>query len=192
MPKIRLKMKAFISSRWQSNALLVVALILGLYKGCWLSNSLCNQNQDTIYTDNFLGTVDNVFNSIDCHSICLENKICASWVFNSLAHTCTLKSKTFSGGNLMRRRRSSVDANQTASVRNGFIFDCTGDIDYDYLGSDLKYEIVKDAGECCALCNQIGECNAWTYVVVTRVCWLKRDPHCSVRSTGRMEILCSN
>lgn len=54
---------------------------------------------------------------------------------------------------------------------------CPIEIDIDYFGNDLAVspQNVTSTDQCCLLCNQIPECQVWTFVTQTGACWLKSN-----------------
>jgi hypothetical protein len=54
---------------------------------------------------------------------------------------------------------------------------CFAEIDIDYNGNDLSTQplYVNSLDLCCAACAQNVNCQAWTYLPLTRACWLKRQ-----------------
>lgn len=52
---------------------------------------------------------------------------------------------------------------------------CSFESNVDYFGNDLGTQpcYVKTLDECCALCNQVTQCAAWTFLPSTGACWLK-------------------
>jgi hypothetical protein len=56
---------------------------------------------------------------------------------------------------------------------------CSPEIDVDYRGvptdNDLIYEYAPNFQACCAICDTISLCRAWTWVYETKVCILKNN-----------------
>lgn len=75
----------------------------------------------------------------------------------------------------------SISANQCAT-------DCHVELDMDFRGvpypNDLIYEGAASFQACCALCNSVQECKAWTFVFETKVCVLKTAVGLKVPTQG--------
>lgn len=50
---------------------------------------------------------------------------------------------------------------------------CSYQTDVDLFGNDLYVKYATSADDCCNQCSADASCNAWTYISVTQVCWLK-------------------
>ncbi len=58
----------------------------------------------------------------------------------------------------------------------------------DYNGNDLTYGIANTINECCNQCSLNVLCNSFTYVVATKICWLKSTiAQNRLPSDGRMK-----
>lgn len=55
---------------------------------------------------------------------------------------------------------------------------CSTELDVDYRGIpysiDFAYESRRTFQECCAFCDQVSQCMAWTFIYETQVCILKK------------------
>lgn len=65
------------------------------------------------------------------------------------------------------------------SLLNVFSCDkCSTELDVDYRGIpysiDLAYESRNTFQDCCAFCDQVSQCMAWTFIYETQVCILKK------------------
>ena len=50
---------------------------------------------------------------------------------------------------------------------------CSYDLDTDYYGSDLTYVFTQRREDCCTLCATYPGCGSFSYVPLTKACWLK-------------------
>lgn len=76
----------------------------------------------------------------------------------------------------------------TAFASVDYVSCCTYEYDMDYRGIlasiDLQYTFSNSKENCCAACNSNTQCNAWTYVTETKVCWLKKSIGTKVPTQG--------
>jgi len=65
---------------------------------------------------------------------------------------------------------------------------CTYEYNMDYRGIlaniDLEWAASTTQEMCCDLCNRNSQCNAWTFVTETKVCWLKKSIGTKVATSG--------
>ncbi len=65
---------------------------------------------------------------------------------------------------------------------------CSPEIDVDYRGlptdNDLIYEYAPNYPACCAICDTISLCQAWTWVYETKVCILKTNIGYKIATNG--------
>lgn len=67
---------------------------------------------------------------------------------------------------------------------------CAAEYDMDFRGvptaNDIGYDAAASVQACCTLCNNNVNCNAWTYVSQTQVCYLKNAVGLRLPTTGRI------
>ena len=71
---------------------------------------------------------------------------------------------------------------------------CSPELDVDYRGipvdNDLIYEYAPNFQACCALCDTISACKAWSWVFETKVCVLKTSVGYKIATSGSKCVVC--
>jgi hypothetical protein len=66
--------------------------------------------------------------------------------------------------------------------------DCSYEHGIDYKENDLNFIFASSPQDCCNQCQKITDCKAWTYVSLTRICWIKNQLGTKSYSLGSKNI----
>jgi len=53
--------------------------------------------------------------------------------------------------------------------------DCSYEYGIDYKENDLNFIFASSPQDCCNQCQALADCKAWTYVSLTKLCWIKNQ-----------------
>ena len=87
-------MMMMMQKLWPRNVENLLLLVVSSMTILGRINCQCGSNQNAVYADKLLATINGIYFSDDCYRLCSSNYLCGSWVHDSLLRTCHLKAKS--------------------------------------------------------------------------------------------------
>jgi hypothetical protein len=107
----------------------------------------------------------------DCKRACIEDRRCQAFTFLSRGNTCYLKSRA---GYPQRQNGAVTGAKGGGGGFNPWSGGLTEEAGYDRRGDDYSRFRARTLGACKAACHRDSRCRAFSYIVSSEDCYLKK------------------